>query len=114
MRIYEEVRVALDEREQMGSHCKYKQIYGFSNLLLEPSTPQGTILQAAVARSHHTLAPIPFYSCNKHWGGWAVASQKICISELCKTLAKRLRVSDRLEGPSPLWQLRHFHTEMEW
>lgn len=26
-------------------------------------------LLAAVARSHHTLAPVPFYSCNKHWGG---------------------------------------------
>lgn len=69
MRIYEEVRDAWEEREQMGSHCKCKQIYGISNLLWEASAPQGTILLAAVARSHHTLAPIPFYSRNKHWGG---------------------------------------------
>lgn len=69
LRIYEEARDAWEERDQMGSQCKCKQIYGFSNLLLEPSALQGTILLAAVARSHHTLAPIPFYSCNKRWGG---------------------------------------------
>jgi len=94
IRIWEEVRDAWEEREQMGSYCKQKQTYSFSNLLWESNAAQGTLLLATVAVSHHTLAPVRFYSCNKCWSGGQQSHRRFAFHS-CAKRAKRLRVSDK-------------------